>query len=251
MQGDLGETSISVTSWYYVTAVEALLSSEIGALVCVGDSITDGTGSTLNGNNRWVNDLFNRTQANSATRSITVLNAGIGGNHLAAGSGQGPDAVGRIGSIIAQPGVRYVTILDGVNDIRHTAATSAAQDQLYGELVAGLENIIDQVHGAGLPIFGATLTPFNDPPYSGYSSAYSNPIREATRNRLNNWIRNSAKFDYVVDYAAAVANKTDTNQYQDQYAFTNYIHPNVQGHQVMADAWDLNVFQRFSNGVSH
>jgi lysophospholipase L1-like esterase len=205
----------------------------------------------MNGNLRWVDDLFRRMQQSPETKNIAVLNAGIGGNHLNTDPGQGPNAVARIGrDVLAQPGIRYVAILDGVNDIGHTVATAKAQDELYYTLVAGLEQFIAQVHAFGLPVFGATLTPFHDPPYSNKTSNYSNPFREVTRNRLNDWIVNHSKFDYVVDYAGATANKTSPNQYQDQYAFTNYIHPNDLGHQAMADAWDLGVFKKFSNGVS-
>ena len=240
----------SLSHWYYVTEIQGDLPTTDGALICIGDSITDGTGSTMNGNNRWVDDLFQRTQANAATQNIAVLNAGIGGNHLVTTPGNGPTAVDRISSIIAQPGVKYVTILDGVNDIGHTATTAAAQNALYTQMVSALEQIINTVHAAGLPIFGATLTPsFDDPPYSGAASTYANPQRAATRNKLNQWILTQGKFDYVVDYAAAVGNKSDENQYQTRYAYTNYIHPNVAGHQAMANAWDLSVFAKFANGV--
>ncbi|KKO97649.1 GDSL-like Lipase/Acylhydrolase [Trichoderma harzianum] len=240
----------SVTHWYYVTEVQGQLPATSSALICIGDSITDGTGSTTNGNDRWVDDLFRRTQAAPATKNIAVLNAGIGGNHLVTSPGQGPSALERIKSIIAQPGVRLLAILDGVNDIGHVAKTAAAQDALYDQMVQALEEIIDEVHQAGLPIFGGTLTPsFYDPPSNPNTSNYADPQRAATRNRLNLWIKNEAKFDYVVDYAAALADPGNPDSYKAQYAFTNYIHPNVAGHQAMADAWDLRVFQQF-NGTS-
>ena len=100
----------SVTHWYYVTEVQGQEPNTYGALICVGDSITDGTGSTMNGNNRWVDDLFRRTQETPDTKNIAVLNAGIGGNHLVTTPGQGPTGLQRIRDIIAQPGVRYVTV---------------------------------------------------------------------------------------------------------------------------------------------
>lgn len=241
----------SVTHWYYVTEVQGQIPTSDGALICIGDSITDGTGSTTNGNNRWVDDLFKRTQANAATKNIAILNAGIGGNHLVTASGQGPSAVQRIKSAIAQPGVKFVTVLDGVNDIGHTAVTPAAQNQLYTEMVNALEEIITEAHAAGVAIFGATLTPsFYDPPSNPSKSTYANPQRAATRAKLNNWIKNEAKFDYVVDYAAVLDNPKNANSYQAKYAYTNYIHPNVAGHQAMANAWDLSVFEKFLNGTS-
>ena len=238
----------SVTHWYYVTEVQANLPKAEGALVCVGDSITDGTGSDKNGNNRWVDDLFRRMQGNADTKNIAVLNAGIGGNHLVTTPSHGPTAMQRIKGILAQPGVRYVALLDAVNDIGTAADTDAGQDAVYNDLVKALTEIIDEVHKAGLPIFGGTLTPsFDDPSNSGYKSAYSSVKKQETRTKINKWILNSSKFDYIVDYASAVDSKTNPNQFQPQYAFTNYIHPNVAGHKAMADAWDLSVFKKFAN----
>lgn len=237
--------SSSAPHWYFVTEVQGR-EAAASALICVGDSITDGTGSDMNANNRWADDLFVRMQANSATKNIAVLNAGIGGNHLVSTPGTGPSALDRIKGIIAQPGVRYVAILEGVNDIGHSVLTQAGQDDVYNQMVGALQEIIKEVKEAGLAIFGGTLTPsFVDPPYSGTTSNYANPMRAATRNRLNEWIVKEAGFDYVVDYAAAVANKTHPDQYQDRYAFENYIHPSVAGQKAMANAWDLSVFAKF------
>lgn len=237
----------SAPHWYYVTEIQGRQLSSASALICVGDSITDGTGSDMNGNNRWTDDLFRRMQNNTGTKDIAVLNAGIGGNHLVTTPGNGPTALQRIQGIIAQPGVRYVAILEGVNDIGHATATDAGQDEVYRAMVKALQEIIEEVHKAGLVVFGGTLTPsFVDPAYSGTTSNYADPKRAATRNKLNQWIQNEAKFDYVVDYATAVSNKTHPDQFQDRYAFGNYIHPNVAGHLAMANAWDLNVFEKFS-----
>lgn len=237
----------SAPHWYYVTEIQRQEPSGASALICVGDSITDGTGSDMNGNNRWTDDLFRRMQNSPDTKDVAVLNAGIGGNHLVTTPGNGPTALQRIQGIIAQPGVRYVAILEGVNDIGHAAATDAAQEDVYNAMVNALQEIIDEVHKSGLFIFGGTLTPsFVNPAYSGTTSNYANPKRAATRNKLNKWIQNGAKFDYVVDYATAVANKTHPDQFQDRYAFGNYVHPNVAGHLAMADAWDLSVFEKFT-----
>lgn len=221
--------------WFYLAEIQGQLPGTSSALICVGDSITDGTGSGNNANNRWVDDLFRRMQGISATSNIAVLNAGIGGNHLVTADGQGPSAMQRIKDIIAQPGVRYIALLDGVNDIGHTRTKDAALNALYDQMTQAMEEIISEVHSAGLIIFGGTLTP-----------SFVDPNRAATRNRINRWRLNDSKFDYIVDYAAAVGNKTYPDQYQDRYAYTNYVHPNVAGHQAMADAWDLGVFKRFS-----
>ncbi|KAJ3497027.1 hypothetical protein NLG97_g2211 [Lecanicillium saksenae] len=207
------------THWYYLAEIQGQLPSTSTALICVGDSITDGTGSGNNDNNRWVDELFRRMQSNPETNNIAVLNAGIGSNHLITTLGEGPTAVEGIKGIIVQPGVRYVALLDGVNDIGHTVATDAGLNTLHSQMTRAIEEIISEVHPAGLVIFGGTLTPsFVDPPYSGSPSTSANPNRAALRDRLNKWILSESKFDHVVDYAAAVANKTKPDQYQDRYA---------------------------------
>ena len=146
-------------------------------------------------------------------------------------------------SVISHPGVRYVALLEGVNDVGHADTSLAAQDAVYNQIVKAMEEIVAEVHAAGLPIFGGTL-----PPSFAEKSNFSSPQRAATRDRLNHWIKNKANFDYLVDYAAVLSKLDNPDQYQAQYAYTDDIHPNVAGHRAMADAWDLGVFQKFAHG---
>ncbi len=106
-----------VEHWYWIGGVDVNAVKDSAAIVVLGDSITDGRGSTTNGNNRWTDILAKQLQANHKTSNLSVLNHGIGGNHLLT-DGLGPNALARADrDIIAQTGVRYLIILEGVNDL--------------------------------------------------------------------------------------------------------------------------------------
>lgn len=241
----------SSAHWYFISAVEAYLPTPetSGALAIVGDSITDGRGSTTDQNNRWPDNLVRRLQATNATalqRGLAVVNQAAGGNRVLA-DGLGPNALGRIDrDVLAQSGVRYVIVFEGVNDIGTAAATASAQQAVGDRLLAAYAQIIGLVHAKGLPIFGATITPF-----SGNASvqAYSDPAREVTRQRVNEWIRTSGRFDGVVDFDAAVRDPANETMLNPSYDSGDYLHLNPAGYVAMAQAVDLSLFEKFRDGV--
>lgn len=241
----------SSAHWYFISAVEAYLptSETSGALAIVGDSITDGRGSTTDQNNRWPDNLVRQLQASNATalqRGLAVVNQAAGGNRVLA-DGLGPNALGRIDrDVLAQSGVRYVIVFEGVNDIGTAAATASAQQAVGDRLLAAYAQIIGFVHAKGLPIFGATITPF-----SGNASvqAYSDPTREFTRQRVNEWIRTSGRFDGVVDFDAAVRDPANETMLSPAYDSGDYLHLNPAGYVAMAQAVDLSLFEKFRDGV--
>lgn len=235
--------------WYFLSAVEGHLpdEQEPEALAIVGDSITDGRGSTNNLNDRWPDNLVRRLQADNATdleKHIAVINQAAGGNRVLA-DGLGPNAFGRVDrDVLAQSGVTYAMIFEGVNDIG-TAATDVASQQTVGDrLLAAYQQIIAQVHAKGLPIFGATITPFG-----GDGQAYSDPQREATRQRVNAWIRDSGRFDGVVDFDAAVRDAANATILNPAFDSGDHLHLNPEGYRAMADAVDLSLFEQFRDGV--
>lgn len=241
----------SSAHWYFISALEAYLptSETSGALAIVGDSITDGRGSTTDRNDRWPDNLVRRLQASNATavqRGLAVVNQAAGGNRVLA-DGLGPNALGRIDrDVLAQSGVRYVILFEGVNDIGTAAATPTAQQAVGDRLLAAYAQIIGLVHAKGLPIFGATITPF-----SGNASvqAYSDPTREITRQRVNEWIRTSGRFDGVVDFDAAVRDPANETMLSPLYDSGDYLHLNPAGYVAMAQAVDLSLFEKFRDGV--
>ena len=200
-----------------------------GDVVALGDSITDGFGSTIGANRRWPNDLARYLTARPGSH-LTAIDAGIGGNDLVTNREPalfGVSALARLDrDVLVQAGARYVILLEGVNDIGSNNATAA-------QLIAGDEQIIAQVHAAGLKIFGGTLTPFGGS-NAGYGGNYGTPYGEAQREALNSWIRTSGAFDGVIDFAKAVQDPADPQRMLPAYDSGDHLHPSDAGYRVMA-----------------
>ncbi|KAK8140248.1 hypothetical protein PG984_000314 [Apiospora sp. TS-2023a] len=236
--------------WYFISALEAWLPrSKTSALAIVGDSITDGRGSTTNQNDRWPDQLQSRLQSRlqSHPHKIAILNQAAGGNRVLA-DGLGPNALSRLDrDVLSQPGVRYVLLFEGVNDIGTASTDAPTQQDLGTRLIAAYDQIVTRCHAARLPVFGATITPF-----SGGAPGlqpYSDPERERTRQRVNAWIRDSGRFDAVVDFDALVRNASRPDQLSEAYNSGDYLHLNPAGYKAMGGAVDLNLFDRFADGV--
>lgn len=173
-------TTQSAAHWYFLSSVEAWVPQTTGSLLIVGDSITDGRGSETDKNNRWPDLLLARLQKHAATKHISLGNLAAGGNRILA-DGLGPNAFGRIDrDVLAHPGVKYAMVFEGVNDIGTAAATTDAQNAIYNSLIQAYKQMVTLIHAHGIPVFGATITPFSAP--SNYTGQpYSSPVREATR----------------------------------------------------------------------
>jgi lysophospholipase L1-like esterase len=188
-------------------------------------------------------------QQNAATQSISVDNQAAGGNRILA-DGNGPNAIGRIDrDVLAQSGVKYAMIFEGVNDIGVAAATTAAQTLIGDQVIAAFQQIITRVHAAGIPIFASTITPFSAPA-NVTIQPYSSPVREVTRQRVNTWIRTSGMFDAVIDFDKVVADPNTPSQLNPIFNSGDYLHPNGAGYTAMANAFPLDLFQTFQAGVS-
>ncbi|ESK92004.1 extracellular gdsl-like lipase [Moniliophthora roreri MCA 2997] len=232
-----GGSTLNADHWYFVSAVEAWSPPETRSLVVAGDSITDGHGSTTNGNDRWPDQLLARTQANASTSNIAVVNQAAGGNRILADEA-GPNAIGRIDrDVLSHPGVGYVVIYEGVNDIG-TGVPNAAD-----RLIQAYQQIITRVHTSGLPIFGATITPF-------FGNGYFTTENEAVRTRVNEWIRSSGKFDAVIDFDAATRDPSNGQRLNPAFDVGDGLHLNPGGYKAMAEAFDLSLFEKFASGVS-
>jgi lysophospholipase L1-like esterase len=167
--------------------------------VVLGDSITDGRGSTTNGNDRWTDALASWLAG--AKMETGVLNHGIGGGHVLL-DGLGPNAMSRFDrDVLAQPGARWLIVFEAINDIGtfdpEGSKSQAAHDALVQELTTAYSQMIEKAHAARLKIYGATITPFMDcAPY------HPKPITEADRIAVNGWIR--SHFDAVLDFDLTV-----------------------------------------------
>jgi lysophospholipase L1-like esterase len=218
-------------AWVSGLSVEAPGAATIAA---IGDSITDGMRSTLNRNQRWPDELARRL-AKERERSVGVVNLGISGNRLLSDSPCYGEALEkRFGrDALAQPGVRAVVLLIGINDINFAAMPPRAgldcdfpHTQVTAQaLIDGYKRVIAEAHRRGVRIYGATLTPASLPSQ-----------REMIRLTVNNWIRTGAAFDGVVDFDGALRDPVQPDRLRAVYDSGDHVHPSDRGYAEMARA---------------
>ena len=230
--------AIRVDHWYFLSGVDVLAPPTAAAVAVLGDSISDGRGSTTNGNDRWPDNLARRLSANRATRELAVLNHGVGGNRLLR-DGIGPNGLARLErDVLAQPGVRFLIVLLGINDLgTRVSARERGQSWASAEdLIAGYEQIVERAHGHGIRVFGATILP-----YRGFAS-YAAEDGEADRQRVNEWMRTSGRFDGVIDFDKIARDPKEPARLSAAVDGGDHLHPSAAGYKIMADAIDLGLF---------
>jgi len=231
--------AVRTERWYLLASLEVFADARSSAIVVIGDSITDGRGSTTDQNNRWPNLLARRLHANPATAHISVLNQGAGGGRVLR-DGLGTSALGRFDrDVIAIPGVRWLIIFKGVNDLG-TAVGARANGQPHAtaaDLIAAYRQMITRAHAHGIKVIGATIMPF-----AGFTS-YDTPESEADRQAVNDWIRNSGAFDGVIDFDAITRDPENPSRLSSAVDGGDHLHPSADGYRLMADAIDLSLFR--------
>jgi lysophospholipase L1-like esterase len=227
----------TVQSWFYMDGVDVPVIAASESVVAFGDSITDGAHSTPNANRRWPNVLADRLKTDPARNQIAVVDEGIGGNRIL-NDQAGPSALARYErDILSQNGVRYLIILESINDIGRLAHVTSPDDDVTAEqLENGLKQIADAAHQHGIEVFGATLTPYGG---ANYYSAKGEQVREA----VNDWIRHSGTFDAAFDFAKATSDPNNPNQFNPAYDSGDHLHPNDAGYKAMGDSIDLKYFK--------
>jgi lysophospholipase L1-like esterase len=227
-----------IFSWYFIDGVDVQAVDGSRAIVTLGDSITDGALSTHNANLRWPDLLAARLNGDPNLKNVSVLNVGIGGNRVL-NEVAGPSALSRIDrDVLSQSGVRYVIILESINDIgRLSHITNPYDDITAQQLEMGLKQIADAAHEHGIKAVGATLTPYGG---AGYSSDKGEQVREA----VNDWIRNSGTFDGVVDFDKATHDPANPTHFNAAYDSGDHLHPKDDGYKAMAGSIDLTLFAK-------
>jgi lysophospholipase L1-like esterase len=203
----------------------------------LGDSITDGRSSTPDANRRWPDMLALRLQADKRTSNLSVLNEGISGNRVLHDF-DGPSALARLDrDVLAQPGVKYLVILESINDIgRNVVPRSPGEIVTAQDLIFGLMQLVTRAHQHDIKVLGATLTPYE-------GAAYFSPEGEQIRQTINAWIRTSGVFDGVIDFDKAVQDTSHPSRFLPGYDDGHHLHPNDAGYKAMAAAVNLQLFQ--------
>lgn len=227
-----------VPSWYFVKGVDVEPAApHAAAVVAFGDSITDGAYASENQNHRWPDYLAKRLQENPATAHLSVLNEGIGGNCVLIHC-VGPNSLARFDrDVLAQAGVKYIIVLESINDIGALHNPNRPDYKLTAEdLEQGLAQLVVRAHEHGIKVFGATLTPYKG---AGYFTEQGEKIREA----VNQWILTSGVFDGTVDFDKATRDPANPLVYAPQYDSGDHLHPKDAGYSAMADSIDLSLFR--------
>jgi lysophospholipase L1-like esterase len=235
----------TIASWPFLAGVEVAGGEAEGAIVALGDSITDGAASAMDSNRRWPNVLAERLLGQNR-RPLAVVNAGIGGNRIlhdgAGPSGPefGASALGRFDrDVLAQPGVKYVIVLEGINDLGHPGVAAPFSETVSAtEIISGLQILIARAHEKGIRIFGGTLLPFEGATAPGHFT----PEREVSRQSVNQWIRTSKAFDAVIDFDKAVRDPSHPARMLLRYDSGDHVHPSDAGYKAMGETVDLSLF---------
>ncbi len=227
--------AVQTDHWYIINGIDVVAPESAAAAVVLGNSITDGRGSGTNKQNRWPDELSRRLQEDRDTRHVAVLNEGIGGNCVLRNC-LGPSALSRFErDVMNQTKVRWLIILEGINDIGQVDGAKVA-GAVANDLIAAYEQMIDSAHAKGIRVYGATLTPFG-------GSFYDTPDRESAWKTVNEWIRNNGRFDAVIDLDAALRDPANPLHLLPEADSGDHLHPSETGHRMMAEAVDLTLFK--------
>ena len=232
------QDSAVTRSWFLISRVEVAAGPQVGAIATFGDSITDGTRSTADTNNRWPDHLARRLAA-QGNGQLAVMNLGIAGNRLLSEApgyaASGINALARFErDVIAQPGITHVIVMEGINDI---GLAGKNERPSADDLIAAHRQMIERAHARGLRIYGATLTPFE-------GAAYFTQEGEAKRLAVNRWIRTSGMYDGVIDFEMIVRDPSAPTKILPAYDSGDHLHPDDAGYKAMGESVDLALFKR-------
>lgn len=232
----------TVDHWYQISAVDVAARKKPASIVALGDSITDGHGATVNGNDRWTDVLADRLRRDKKYESVGVLNQGIGGNHLLS-DGLGPNALARFDrDVLAQTAVRWLIVLEGVNDLgglaRNGEVPAADHAATVSRLIAAYQQIVTRAHAHGIFVIGATILP-----YVGSDYYHPDATSEADRAAVNEWIRATAHFDAVIDFDKLTRDPQHPDRLLPAYDSGDHLHPGPAGYRAMAEFVPLSLFK--------
>jgi lysophospholipase L1-like esterase len=224
--------------WFFLCGVDVLAPRETGAVVALGDSLTDANISTHDTFSRWPDQLARRLIARKGGRPLAVMNQGLGGNRILHDV-RGDSGLRRFDrDVLAQSGVTHAIVMLGTNDLRNRHA-KPEEEVTAEQMIAGLAQMALRAETRGIKLFGATLTPFGN---ETYLRGAWNPRREKHRVAVNDWIREGGAFDGVVDFDKALRDPARPTQMLAEYDCGDGLHPSDLGYCKMGDAIDLALF---------
>jgi lysophospholipase L1-like esterase len=225
-------------SWDFLKGIDVTADEKAASIVTFGDSITDGAHSTRDANARWPDVLARRLQADKKTDHLSVLNEGIGGNRVLHDT-TGPSALARFDrDVLAQAGVKYLVIMESINDIGHATDPAKPYDVVTADdLIAGLTQLAIRAHTHGIKVYGATLTPF-------VGAKYQSPAGEEMRQTINQWIRTTNQLDGVIDFDKVTTDPTHPGMFLILDDSGDHLHPGDAGYKAMGESIDLKLFTK-------
>jgi lysophospholipase L1-like esterase len=228
----------TITAWLWLAGVDVTNPGATGVIVAFGNSITDGTATTLDANTRWP-DVLARRLLTSNEPPKAVVNAGIGGNRVLSFR-TGPSALSRFDrDVLMQPGVTHVVLLEAINDLASGTMTRDPRDSTsVDDIIFGYKQLISRAHERGLIIYGATLTPI------GGMNRPNTPGVDLKRRAVNDWIRTSGMFDSVIDFEAATRDSSQPDRFLPAFDSGDHLHPTDAGYKAMGESIDLTLFRR-------
>jgi len=225
--------AVKTDHWYVIQSIETM--GKAATVVVLGNSITDGRGSTTNQQNRWTDVFSERLLANPATAHIGVANMGIGGNCVLRG-GLGPTALDRFDrDVLSHSGVKWLLILEGVNDLGGVRDEAAAERVSSG-LIEAYTTMTEKAHSHGIKVYGCPILPYG-------KSFYDNPFSRAAKEKVNEWIRTTSVFDAVIDLDKSIASKDDAAVITEGLHDGDLLHPSAAGHKAIGEAVPLKLFE--------
>ena len=225
--------------WYFVCGVDVVASRDTGAVVALGDSLTDANISTHDGHHSWPSQLARRLAARAAGRPMAVMNQGLGGNRILHDV-RGDSGLCRFDrDVLAQPGVTHTIIMLGTNDLRNRSG-KPEEEVTAAQMIAGLKQFAVRGQASGIKVIAATLTGFEN---ETFLPGAWNPRREAERQAFNEWIRKTDVFDAIVDFDEALRDPDRPASMRAIYDCGDHLHPSDRGYRAMGDAIDLSLFE--------
>jgi lysophospholipase L1-like esterase len=231
------KTDTTTDARIFLSGIQVETATPAGAVIVIGDSITDGNCATIDANSRWPDFLAARL----VPRNVAVLNAGISGARLL-GDRMGVNALARFDrDVLSQPRVKSVIVMLGINDISWPGTSFDPQGKRPSSeaLIFGYRQLITRAHAHGLRIVGATLTPFEGALTGTPLDNYYHPDKDKLRRKINTWIRTSGEFDAVIDFDSLTRDPLHPARFRSEFDSGDHLHPGDRGNRAMADAINL------------